>query len=637
MSNLTDSDQAQERILEIEKKLALFSELLILPGIEFESKPGIHILVIFNPDNGIEIIEDFLIRGGYDSSQWGVEYPTVLSRWDVLELFQQTSKLDCLVIDAHTDSSKGIWNSEPGQYRAECLKSPHLHGIGYKNEKQKDQIISLLNNDKQYLRTSPLAYIKASDSHIKNEVGKYCTWIRLEKVTFEHLSNAFTNPTESVFTEIPALTEILDELISRHDSFCVKTLESSDIDNLKKIVCALNNENGGYCLVGVSERGNRLGLPLDNSTQNTLHNSLDNILRKIHKALNEVTPTIKPKINIYPIQNSKTIVSIYIRRSDELCCIRNENLIYYVKNNKIIVLESREIQKLIEDRNTKILENKVERKLESIKKECDVLLTTFRSIPIINHFNENSIKLSKLLKKAVVGNSIKVNEAEQSKLDQLYKKSVNGKSRGTIFIINEPYTARYPEAYLRYSLPIYYYTTKHLKSKKEETIYLVPKGGVFFLNRRIPVYSNDNLFALMISSYDVSKYSNKFLCSFLKSSFNLWYSYIKHENADLTKPNIFNKIRIPIIDLKNPSVKKMIVKIEDLHDKILLVEKKYLLKKYDKNNAEKEGKNHNIKISQLATEIDKEIYKLLYLNNHQIDIIEQYLKACGIYYGKDSL
>jgi len=110
---ISDSTQVKEALSVIQNKLNLFNDILILPGMEFEVSNGIHILIIFNDKTPINKIENLLFEGGYDPDQHGVEVPSKLPAWDIIKLLEETKKFDCIVIDAHTDSDKGILNVIP--------------------------------------------------------------------------------------------------------------------------------------------------------------------------------------------------------------------------------------------------------------------------------------------------------------------------------------------------------------------------------------------------------------------------------------------------------------------------------------------------------------------------------------------
>ena len=127
-----------------------------MPGIEIEVKPGIHVLVIFNNSTRTEVIEKFLFHAGYGSDSFGVEEPPRLSSWDFINLCQESEKYDCIIIDAHTDSNKGIWKETRGSFRANCLRTPQLCAVGYKSEEQKNRIQEVLGTALEYKRSLPL-------------------------------------------------------------------------------------------------------------------------------------------------------------------------------------------------------------------------------------------------------------------------------------------------------------------------------------------------------------------------------------------------------------------------------------------------------------------------------------------------
>jgi len=145
------------RLKSIDDDLSLFNDILILPGIEFEARPGVHLLVIFNNSVNLNIIETFLGDGGYKSEDIGKAEPLAQPNWDIIALLEESKKYDCIVIDAHTDSDKGIWNTIQGLGRVHCFRNPQLIGLCYLNEEQKDKIQNTLLN-KPYNRSTPLAF-----------------------------------------------------------------------------------------------------------------------------------------------------------------------------------------------------------------------------------------------------------------------------------------------------------------------------------------------------------------------------------------------------------------------------------------------------------------------------------------------
>lgn len=135
ISQITDSDQGKSLLNDIDSRLSLFQDILILPGIEFEVNDGIHLLVIFNQNTTVQQIDKFLSDGGYSPNDFGLETPSTFAKWDIFTLYEESKKYDCLVIDPHTDSNKGIYNTIPkGNTRAHCFSSPQLNAVCFKSE-----------------------------------------------------------------------------------------------------------------------------------------------------------------------------------------------------------------------------------------------------------------------------------------------------------------------------------------------------------------------------------------------------------------------------------------------------------------------------------------------------------------------
>ena len=140
LKKITDSSEAKSKIAECQSIIDSFNSLLVLPGIEFEVNNGIHLLVLFNPNTNIVDIESFLHDGGYDEESFGAE-DGILSNWSIFELYKETEKYDCIVLDAHTDSDKGIFNTLPhGSTRAHAFSNSALRGVCYKSEKQRGNL-----------------------------------------------------------------------------------------------------------------------------------------------------------------------------------------------------------------------------------------------------------------------------------------------------------------------------------------------------------------------------------------------------------------------------------------------------------------------------------------------------------------
>lgn len=176
-----------------------------------------------------------------------------------------------------------------------------------------------------------------------------------------------------------------------------------------------------------------------------------------------------------------------------------------------------------------------------------------------------------------------------------------------------------------------------LDIKRKETIYIVPGGAVFYSTKNFQFFSESLPNILKISG-DI-KPSAKFIVAFLKSSFNLWYLKNKLDNIDIFQPEVFNNLRLPVINLKHSDSSQAINEIHNSIDEIIKLESNYLVKqrKYNiKDDKQREilsklTTEHNSKVDLIAYDIDKLIYKLLDLSENQINVIEENLRLNDIY------
>lgn len=177
---IKDSKQSKKKIITIDKSLKLLNDVLVLPGIEFEVSDAIHFLVIFDDETSIKQIDNLLKDGGYDEEQSGLETPTRVSNWSILQFLDILKKYNCITICSHVDSNKGVYNDiKPGALRAKCLSSELLNGIEYNSEVTKDKIASIIKDSKEYQRKTPLAFVRFSDAHNIDEIGRSITYIKL--------------------------------------------------------------------------------------------------------------------------------------------------------------------------------------------------------------------------------------------------------------------------------------------------------------------------------------------------------------------------------------------------------------------------------------------------------------------------
>ena len=617
--------QATERLSAIEKDLLLFQNILILPGVEFEVRGSIHVLVIFNNTTPIDIIYKFICDGGYEPADFGKKVPSTLQAWDIFALYNESKKYDCLVIDAHTDSTKGIWNTLEGQTRINALKSPQLVAVCYKRETQRANIQSLLDNVLEYKRDIPLSFVKFSDAHEPSTVGSLKTLVRLDKVDFESLKQAFYNPSENIATEEPSLAKILDHLMTSKTSYGILDMSEPNMSYFEKLVCALHNTDGGHLLFGVSPDKKKVGLSGSMKDDK-------NIIKKIISSIDHVEQETSGQIKLYPLQQrDRIIVSVRVSPSRELASLKDDGRVYSIKNGKLNILSASEVQRLIETRITEDIGGKITKRLAFLERECRSTQYLVSAIPILHKFEDNSNKANFLLD-LIIDNGITL---DYKKTTQLMK-IPNGLSRGNLFFAGEAIQSpRLEYTYLRYTVPIFFVPHLNVSSKTINTIYIVRGGAVYYYPKDLPVSTSKPPILKLHQSKINTPYGLILTLCFLKSSFLLWYCKTKFDSVDIFLPEVFKNIRLPFIDTKNVNCVELLNNLKIHFGEILKLEKEYLLtsRKLLRNKEEFNNytNSHNSLVDYHAYNIDFIIYQLLHLTPDEIHSIEDYLKLNDIY------
>lgn len=632
LSKITDSSEAKSKISEYQSIIDSFNNLLILPGIEFEVNNGIHLLVLFNPDTNIVDIESFLHDGGYDEDSFGAE-DGILSNWSIFELYKETEKYDCIVLDAHTDSDKGIFNTLPkGTTRAHAFSNPALKGVCYKNEKQRGNLQQLLNSDAKYSRHAPLAFLKSSDAHCVGDIGNEITYIRLTDLTWEQFKNAFENPAELVSTTSPTIKNTIQRIINAGPCFFITDYNiETNTRSLVETICGLANSGGGFILLGVENADVISGISGDKNI-NVFYENFALFWKQ--EIVNHIFRLVYATYNVYPLKENKYIVSVRVNRHDDLLDIDDEGIIYYEEKGKIIKLDAKKIQNVLSQKSSSKYYEQINHELSIIKKSTSVIETYFKSLPIINTYEENATYLSSIITSYEYIEPIKLTHQLTQLLEQKYKDNPNGANKGNIFYLERIQKPRLQEAYLRITLPEYRLNNLPTIKTNKEYLYIVPGGAVFYSKKNTHYFSPNKIPAFRFSI--TKEYPIKFLCAFLKSSYFLWFLKNKFNTIDLCNTSVFNSITIPNLHLKNPSEKLIVDDIEKVFKQILELERKFLAVK---PVAEREYlsivNNHNSETKKYFAEIDRNIYKLLKLQKEEIEIIEENLQANYIFIAND--
>jgi hypothetical protein len=627
---IVDSKQAQERLKEIDEDLDVFKSLLILPGVEFQTSNSVHLLVIFNPKYDVSEIEKFLCDAGFDLDS--TELHESISQWCVLDLLTNTAQLDCFCIDAHTDSDKGMYKSLQGKTRGKAFCNNQLKAVSFKSQDTVSKIEALLSN-KEFSRSIPISYVKFSDAHSLDSIGKHYTWMRLDAKDYESLVNALGNPIECISIEKPEIASIIQNLIKEPQSIFVDSLD--DYESIAKSIIALANSGGGYCLIGVNQEGKCKGV--DYHPQDGNYDDLYKNIRHLWVTSGE----FRMFINDYELQGKKYLISIHVKPLSGVSYFKDDELVYRQHRRTFTKASPEYIETIVETGLLKIIEGMIQPKIEDIENNLTLVKGSFDTLRLLSRIRDTLISISSY-------SSVSVHQALPVSENNLYNAAMslhkdyqNGLAVGNIIFIDEALVPRYPYAYLRLSAPVFGQDDITEPSVKKNSVIISERGCVFLIDKDSVVVS-DKPEKYLVLSFNCPPELTLEICSFfalyLKSTFLLWYLLSVSEYINLYKPEVFRRIRIPRLNLKDKQTIALLNKVHDLASNLISQERKFLqsITKGNKSCYTDEELDelittHNRSIAAKFAAVDHYIYDILHLKEDEIVMITQRVKYAGLY------
>jgi len=169
--------------------------IIVFPGAELETKEGVHMLLLFEPEIDWERCNGILGDCGiHDPNS-----PPPTIKYDVHELLNEYNKWNCVCIAAHVASEKGLLQVLDNQARMAAWKSKHLLVCslpGSRDDAPQNLKPILLNKNPDYLRERPVAVVNAQDVSSPDDLSKSSSscLIKMSEVTIEGLRQAFLDP-----------------------------------------------------------------------------------------------------------------------------------------------------------------------------------------------------------------------------------------------------------------------------------------------------------------------------------------------------------------------------------------------------------------------------------------------------------
>jgi len=273
----------QERLNEYRR---LLDKITVLPGFEFTSHFGAHILGIFPPNRPISLIEATLLQLGVPPEQLKAGVCGIANTRHTTEAYEIINRAGGLVIAPHVNGPNGVISETlrmgtSGQSRIAVTQSPFLHALEFVNfytDHEKFTSPGFYNGKTEHYERRMFC-IQGSDAHRlrrlpdgdpqvfhRHGIGDRYIELLLPNNSFEALRDLLTSQ-DFDRVRVPkrdqkqwAVDAVRFGAASERQVLRVLDEESSDASALWSDVAALANTGGGVLVIGVEPGGKVVGV-----------------------------------------------------------------------------------------------------------------------------------------------------------------------------------------------------------------------------------------------------------------------------------------------------------------------------------------------------------------------------------------
>lgn len=255
----------------------LLRKITVLPGFEFTSHYGAHVLAIFPSNTPISLIDATLLQLGVPPDKLKAGSTSVPDTEHVTDAYEIIAKAGALVIAAHANGQAGVITETlrmgtSGQARIAATQSPFLHALEFINFYTDHGTFTnpAFYNGKTEHYERPMFCVQGSDAHRvrrapsgtdvthKHGIGDRYFEALLSEPTFAALKALFASQHFDLI-RVPKRDQKqweIDQLRFGHATER-QVLRSADdqIDQIVSDVAALCNAGGGTIVIGAGEHG----------------------------------------------------------------------------------------------------------------------------------------------------------------------------------------------------------------------------------------------------------------------------------------------------------------------------------------------------------------------------------------------
>ena len=619
----------------LEQTLGIFESMLILPGIELDAKPGVHVLALFDPSSQLERIDQLLAEAGFPPERQGAEDAewAAMSVDDLLDAIAGAGGISIL---AHVDRDKGAFNVLKGAYRAKVLRRDSLHGIAYCDPVFEAKLSEIFTQ-KDYARAKPIPFFRCSDYHGEGPVGQRVTFMQMESISFGSFRDVFREPVGRVSqTANPKLADMLRLMAERADTVCLPTIESWRDGSAAQAACALLNERGGgRLLLGVGNE-NRVSVTGISAPKEELREAVTEFLA-------DVRPAAHPKLRFFRY-GDRLVVMVPLERggSTRLHYLVSTRQAWIMDDGRPRCADAPDIAALVEENVvSKIgaIQRQAIIQVQRVAAQATVLERSHQLLRIATKVEEAS---SELLLDRFRGRLVprETKNGVSALTPEAASVQRNGVSGGRYLVPHdEPF--RLPYAYLRLTIPSF--NDGHFESRSDAPLKMdgaflaiVPSGGVYLYpgETEVDVHLVDPVphLALLQSRREVQGWELGRTGLWMKSAVATAYVLTSGdqryspampywgEDATALYP------RLPLPDALFGSQGDA---LDDIAVRIMACENEFLdLADSDRPDT---PVAHNLTVDQLARDAEKLFAEVLGLDEDDCETVDEFLRSRGLY------
>lgn len=350
-SRLTEEEQ--RRLDEFRRLLA---KITVLPGFEFTSHFGAHILALFAPDRPISLIEATLLQLGVQPDLLKRGACAVPDTRHVTESYEIISRAGGLVIAAHANGPNGVITETlrmgtSGQARIAATQHPSLHALEFVNfytDHEKFTSPGFYNGKTEHYDRRMFC-IQGSDAHRlrrttagdgnawhKHGIGDRYVEMMLPEISFAALKSLFASQ-DFDRVRVPKRDQKqwdIDTLRAGQSNERQVLRGPAQIDGLWRDVAALANMSGGVLIVGIEESA-VVGVPRPDQVSEQLR-------RQVQEQLTP-SPYLTMELMNY---EGRDLIRIEVRAPDHPPYIARDGAIYVRRGSETVPADRGEVIQL---------------------------------------------------------------------------------------------------------------------------------------------------------------------------------------------------------------------------------------------------------------------------------------------------